>query len=992
MARARPRGHALAVAVAVTAALARAVGGIRVDRIGSRDIARGRIGDARVVASLGGRAVTVSDDAIASVSLVDGARAWRVTADDGEGFEGFAMDAARGRGGAASGRAARMMDVVRGGTTTWEDVVDVGGGVERANGGADVEMTRETSTYLSRGAVAAFDSASGETKWRADLTSAVSSAGMGVRWERVFYGSCGGTKGSTCAFVLGRDVELGTPCAAELDASDGGVVGAKCAANKWALAEDSPFVITREVGSSKTPRALMMTRDGGLAMADVGALATRGKGVSAASVPGAIGSRVTSIEDVIGIDVLSRDAAMSIGGVVVRYADGSSALVKTDVAKGALEIVVSHDNTDDSRTTYSPLVSSGEKSVVVVVRSTSLGNGVMRYKHVAVTVSSGVSSVLGVTTRGDHLKRSSPLRRAFAIPRGASGWATILVDEDATMSFHEGDVVVWTREEASSQAEHVVFGSLPVDESVYGETGATESLSLSERLELQKLMLKARFQRVNKAEMKRLAELRSRAGNRNLARRDVNGFRKSILALSPRGSLVAMHNGDGRTLWRQYFGGEGFGKFVRLMAWRPLSGDESVEYALALATTADSSTFVVVNQYTGDIFGEPVTVRTRAAHVLPIKTSGGRDALIVVDGEGKTGLYPEATRAEVAVGLHRLSYYTIDRNANEVRGYKLIDESGSFDSLHAWTVSFPSDTGSIVGVAAKPPSGENVHSWTRIPGDRSTLFKYLNPNVVFVATSDGASVRVTLLDGVTGRILYRVRHGDARGPVHAVAYENWVTYHYFNTRARRYAMSVLEMFDDGDDRRRLEVKKLVYDAIVGRERNETSSSHSPPPLRVIGQSYFIRPEAKVLAVTRSARGITEPAILIGTASDQVISLDKRFLDPRRPTKPTAADNEEGLIPYAEVLPIFPQSWITHREVVKRLRGIITAPADLESNVHVFAYGLDMFYARITPSASFDALDDDFNFALLSVTLIALVVGAVVSKRAADAAEENRAWR
>ena len=163
-------------------------------------------------------------------------------------------------------------------------------------------------------------------------------------------------------------------------------------------------------------------------------------------------------------------------------------------------------------------------------------------------------------------------------------------------------------------------------------------------------------------------------------------------------------------------------------------------------------------------------------------------------------------------------------------------------------------------------------------------------------------------------------------------------------------------------------------------------------MRVIGQSYFIRPEAKVLAVTRSARGITEPAILIGTASDQVISLDKRFLDPRRPTKPTAADNEEGLIPYAEVLPIFPQSWITHREVVKRLRGIITAPADLESNIHVFAYGLDMFYARITPSASFDALDDDFNFALLSVTLIALVVGAVVSKRAADAAEENRAWR
>jgi hypothetical protein len=41
----------------------------------------------------------------------------------------------------------------------------------------------------------------------------------------------------------------------------------------------------------------------------------------------------------------------------------------------------------------------------------------------------------------------------------------------------------------------------------------------------------------------------------------------------------------------------------------------------------------------------------------------------------------------------------------------------------------------------------------------------------------------------------------ARGPVHAVVCENWVVYHYFNTQAGRYAMSVLEMFDDAEHRK-----------------------------------------------------------------------------------------------------------------------------------------------------------------------------------------------
>ena len=203
-------------------------------------------------------------------------------------------------------------------------------------------------------------------------------------------------------------------------------------------------------------------------------------------------------------------------------------------------------------------------------------------------------------------------------------------------------------------------------------------------------------------------------------------------------------------------------------------------------------------------------------------------------------------------------------------------------------------------------------------------------------------------------------------------------------------MSALEIFDDGDDRRNLAVGGLVYDSILGRASNETSSSLSPPPLRIIGQSYFIRPEAKALGRRASMRGITEPAVLIATADDQVVAIDKRFLDPRRPTKPTAADREEGLIRYSEVIPILPH-WVTQHRVVHDIRGLVTAPAELESNIHFLAFGLDLFYARITPSQSFDALDDDFNHVLLSLTLSALVA-AVVARAASPTPELHHAWR
>ena len=995
-----------AFACAVSAASASLGDATRVDRAGVKDVFVERLGDAFAIAARGAshssspdeRVVVTTADALATVDLARGRVSWRATHE--RGMDGLVASVSMptttvtlsGTSSRGLGRTTRAYDVS--GDVVWEDASHEdarrgrGEGVKDAGRDdapdLDVSQSRDETTTLVGGEVVRRATSTGEVTWRARVYDAI--PGADVRWERVF------RDGKGMTYALGRRRDGGTPCASAMDDEDGIILRAACASNGGRLGVvNGAFVVSRD--ESGRARAHATTEDGRLATMDVDAL-TRGKGASVAAFPGASGK--VTMEPAVAHDATSKAAVTRAGVAVVTFDDGACALARVDAKSGAPRVVAAF--ADEPCPTFTSVVATRDDGEmhIGIVRTSSDGRGAMTYAMSTMNVATGETRALGETRRGDAALRVSAVRRAFLIPRANDADVIVIVDEDATMSAHAGDDVVWTRQEASSGATAAMFGDLPARRAADAETPPTRrAFSTHDASRAQLLALKAKFQLASPEEIAYLAYLRSKDVTKLSPTRDVNGFRKSILTLSPRGALVALHNGDGRELWRRFLGSmtDASTSFTGLRAWIPARGDPETSYALVVAKSPTSTTLFVVDQFTGDLFGEKTVLPFGAAHVLPFTMDAGTDAVIIVASDGTARAYPSESTPDALARLRQLSYYKVDQTANEVRGYALRrTDDDAIDSVHAWTVSFPPEAGSIVGFASKPTEDERVNSWTRVPGDRSTLFKYLNPNTVFLATSDGKHVQATLIDGVTGRILYRVRHGDARGPVRAVVRENWVTYHYFNTRARRFAVSALEIFDDGDDRRNLAVGGLVYDSILGRASNETSSSLSPPPLRIIGQSYFIRPEAKELAATRSMRGITEPAVLIATADDQVLAIDKRFLDPRRPTRPTAADREEGLIPYAEVIPILPSNWVTQNHVVHDIRGLVIAPAELESNVHFLAFGLDLFYARITPSQSFDALDDDFNHVLLTLTLVALVAGVFVARRVADANEQNHSWR
>lgn len=87
-----------------------------------------------------------------------------------------------------------------------------------------------------------------------------------------------------------------------------------------------------------------------------------------------------------------------------------------------------------------------------------------------------------------------------------------------------------------------------------------------------------------------------------------------------------------------------------------------------------------------------------------------------------------------------------------------------------------------------------------------------------------------------------------------------------------------------------------------------------------------------------------------------------------------------------------QSYLTHSLQVEALRGIVSIPSKLESTTLVFTYGVDLFYTQLAPSRTYDSLTDEFSYALLLITIAALVAAIVVTWIWSEKKELRDKWR
>lgn len=492
---------------------------------------------------------------------------------------------------------------------------------------------------------------------------------------------------------------------------------------------------------------------------------------------------------------------------------------------------------------------------------------------------------------------------------------------------------------------------------------------------------------------------RSRAARKEPLNAHLFGFSKYIMVLTQSGKLFAIRAEASTVAWSAFVGPEyqlfvtrdhpalGSGAELLLVSnltelvW--LDGDDGRRIDQTNAGAASGASWVVV--------------LPKRKHLATDEEPTARRTVAVVSEESlKVSLYPKETAEAAHPELEHFFFYRFDEASNVLHGYEIENmgdaTAADFRAQEVWSVVLPREQKLIA--TSHHHDHSVVDSAVTITGDDSLLIKYLNPNLIGFATltpetADASSVlQVSLLDTVAGRIIHRVRHVNAAGPVRMVQSENWLVYSFWDTKEKRTEMISLSLFDGAVGMHSLNPwKRPAW-------TSSRSSFDSKAPF-VLQKSFIYPTKITSLGVTVTSHGITPQSVLVGMETGQIFKLVRNFIDPRQPEKPlTPEEQAEGLMMYSPLVPVYnrPQAMLTYNQTVANLQGISTASAELESTTLVFAHGLDMFYVRMTPAKSFDLLPSDFNHGMLILLCLAFLVATFVTKALSKRKALQAAWK
>ncbi|EEP78916.1 conserved hypothetical protein [Uncinocarpus reesii 1704] len=297
--------------------------------------------------------------------------------------------------------------------------------------------------------------------------------------------------------------------------------------------------------------------------------------------------------------------------------------------------------------------------------------------------------------------------------------------------------------------------------------------------------------------------------------------------------------------------------------------------------------------------------------------------------------------------------------------------------------------------ATARPTHDPVASIGKVLGDRSVLYKYLNPNIALVSAVAGSTLTLYLLDGTSGRILHTATQGgvDITQPIASVISENWFAYSFWGdvtdtSDAKGYRLVISELYESPIPNDR---------GLLGNAANYSNihSSIGLPRPHVISQAYMIPEAISNMAVTETRQGITIRQLLCTLPdSNAIVGIPRFVLDPRRPVNrdPTSQEVEEGLARYTPFLGFDPQWYLNHAREVMGINRIESSPTLLESSTLIFAYGFDVFGTRLAPSQPFDLLGKGFSRIQLLLTVVALAVGVAILGPMVRRKQVNLQWK
>uniref|UniRef100_A0A669QX33 ER membrane protein complex subunit 1 n=1 Tax=Phasianus colchicus TaxID=9054 RepID=A0A669QX33_PHACC len=372
------------------------------------------------------------------------------------------------------------------------------------------------------------------------------------------------------------------------------------------------------------------------------------------------------------------------------------------------------------------------------------------------------------------------------------GYRALVQTEDHMLLFlQQPGKVVWSREESLAEVVSLEMVDLPLtgaQAELEGEFGKKADGLLGmflKRLSSQLILLQAWTAHLWKMfydARKPRSQIKNEINIDNLARDEFN-LQKMMVMVTASGKLFGIESSSGTILWKQYLRNVRPGASLKLMVQRTTAHFPHPPQCTLLVK--DKETKMSFLYVFNPIFGKrsqvapPVLKRpVLQTLLLPIMDQDYAKVLLLIDDEYKVTAFPATKNVlrQLEEMAHSIFFYLVDAEQGKLSGFRLKKDLTTEES---WQVAIPTEVQRIVTVKGKR-SSEHVHSQGRVMGDRSVLYKSLNPNLLAVVTEstdthhERTFVGIFLIDGVTGRIIHSSVQKKAKGPVHIVHSENWV--------------------------------------------------------------------------------------------------------------------------------------------------------------------------------------------------------------------------
>uniref|UniRef100_A0A8C5FU10 ER membrane protein complex subunit 1 n=1 Tax=Gadus morhua TaxID=8049 RepID=A0A8C5FU10_GADMO len=382
--------------------------------------------------------------------------------------------------------------------------------------------------------------------------------------------------------------------------------------------------------------------------------------------------------------------------------------------------------------------------------------------------------------------------QAFLKKDDSVGYRVMVQSEDQTLTFmQQPGRVMWTREEALSDVVTMEMVDLPLTgtqaelEGEFGKKADGLFSMVLKRLSSQFILLQAWLGHLWKLfyDARKPRSLVKNDVTIETLSRDEFNLQKMMIMVTASGKLFGIDSKTGTIVWKHYLENVPANAAFKLMVQRTTAHFPHPPQCTLLIK--DKDTGLGMLHVFNPIFGRKSHVAPPSlpqpilqSILLPIMDQDYSKVLLLIDDQYKVSAFPSSKNVlqQLQEMAPTIFFYLVDPNMGRLSGYRLRTD---LSTELIWEVVLPLEVQKVLFVKGKR-CNEHVHSQGRVMGDRSVLYKYLNPNLLAVVTEstdphpERSFVGVLLIDGVTGRIIHDAVQRKARGPVHLVHSENWV--------------------------------------------------------------------------------------------------------------------------------------------------------------------------------------------------------------------------